>query len=473
MRKIILSTLFFMTMVCCFGQSANTKVCRLGFTYDISKNPNWGYHNLVITSVNSYSNAEKAGMQQDDIITHIEDIPVKELKLHEIEEMLNPINKNNVLLTVKSALHSARQIILNKECKFINAITEEQLAMAYNMYSLETTYQREFVCPFKTSVTKDTVDLAQFHSYKFANIDTGNNELESKINRFIEKEMNLKGYIHDSEQADLLIQTYYFFDKNPRYVGQNQIKIKRPNYRYSVTHNKMLKVPFLDISASESEAEYILQFGIRIIDLKLKADRVIWECEANELLEEAFKLDDYAQMHVPLMLKQFPYIRSNKNVKFSIEQNNYNYTGINYDMDKLSYVVSVDQNSPAYEAGIRPNDVIEGIEGQSTDYSIDEFTAAYRQFITNTMKYRNPKTIFTDKNGFTRCMYWDPFKYPEVHKAIQNPNNLSAFAYLFYFAPYINPTSNNSITFYVKQGEDRKKIIIRPSIRTCLKITYN
>ncbi|CDE61351.1 pDZ domain-containing protein [Parabacteroides sp. CAG:409] len=67
-------------------------------------------------------------------------------------------------------------------------------------------------------------------------------------------------------------------------------------------------------------------------------------------------------------------------------------------------------------------------------------------------------------------MYWDTFKYPQVTKAIQNPNNLTAFAYLYYFAPYINPTSNNAITFYVKQGSERKKIIIRPTIRTGITI---
>ena len=82
------------------------------------------------------------------------------------------------------------------------------------------------------------------------------------------------------------------------------------------------------------------------------------------------------------------------------------------------------------------------------------------------MELRNPETRFTDSKGFSRCMYWDAFKYPQVNKAIQNPNNLTAFAYLYYFAPYINPTSNNAITFYVKQGTERKKIIIRPTIRT-------
>ena len=64
---------------------------------------------------------------------------------------------------------------------------------------------------------------------------------------------------------------------------------------------------------------------------------------------------------------QFPYLKYKKNVHFTVSQCTYNYTGINYDMDKLNTVVSVDRNSPAHEAGVRAKDVIEGIEGQSTD----------------------------------------------------------------------------------------------------------
>ena len=413
MRKIVLSTFLLFSVFCCFGQTSNKRVCRLGFTYDISQNSNWGKNNLVVTSVSPYSNAEKAGIQPYDIITHIESIPVSDVSNDEIAQLLNPANKRNIMLTIKSTSSPSREVILNKECKQINEISENQLAMAFNMYSLETTSEREFVCPFKTVATTDTVDFGQFRSYKFAATDE-NTELEANINRVIEKELAKKGFTSDEQNPDLLIQTFYYFDKNPNYVGPNPIKLKQPVYRFNISRNKMEKVPFLDPSASESEAAYLLQFGIRIIDQKVSAGRVLWECEANELLEE----------------------------------------------------VSVDRNSPAHEAGVRAKDVIEGIEGQSTDYSIEEFTAAYRQFITNTMELRNPETRFTDSKGFSRCMYWDAFKYPQVNKAIQNPNNLTAFAYLYYFAPYINPTSNNAITFYVKQGTERKKIIIRPTIRT-------
>lgn len=465
MRKIVLSTFLLFSVFCCFGQTSNKRVCRLGFTYDISQNSNWGKNNLVVTSVSPYSNAEKAGIQPYDIITHIESIPVSDVSNDEIAQLLNPANKRNIMLTIKSTSSPSREVILNKECKQINEISENQLAMAFNMYSLETTSEREFVCPFKTVATTDTVDFGQFRSYKFAATDE-NTELEANINRVIEKELAKKGFTNDEQNPDLLIQTFYYFDKNPNYVGPNPIKLKQPVYRFNISRNKMEKVPFLDPSASESEAAYLLQFGIRIIDQKVSAGRVLWECEANELLEEAYHLEEYAQIHVPLMLMQFPYLKYKKNVHFTVSQCTYNYTGINYDMDKLSTVVSVDRNSPAHEAGVRAKDVIEGIEGQSTDYSIEEFTAAYRQFITNTMELRNPETRFTDSKGFSRCMYWDAFKYPQVNKAIQNPNNLTAFAYLYYFAPYINPTSNNAITFYVKQGTERKKIIIRPTIRT-------
>ena len=469
MRKIVLSAFLLLTMFCSFGQTSSKKVCRLGFTYDISKNSNWGKNNLVVTSVKPYSNAEKAGIQPYDIITHIEDIPVSSVSKDEIIQLLNPANKRNIMLTIKSTLAPSREVILNKECKPINEVSEDQLAMAFNMYSLETTSVREFVCPFKTIVTTDTVDFAQFHTYKFAASEE-NTKLEADINQVIEKELTKKGFTSDNQKPDFLIQTFYYFDKNPNYVGPSPIKLKQPVYRFNINRNKMEKVPFLEPSASESEAAYLLQLGIRIIDQKVSAGRVLWECEANELLEEAYHLEEYAQIHVPLMLMQFPYLKNKKNVHFIVSQCSYNYTGINYNMDKLSSVVSVDRNSPAYEAGVRAKDVIEGIEGQSTDYSIEEFTAAYRQFITNTMTLRNPDTRFTDSKGFSRCMYWDAFKYPQVTKAIQNPNNLTAFAYLYYFAPYINPTSNNAITFYVKQGSERKKIIIRPTIRTGITI---
>ena len=107
------------------------------------------------------------------------------------------------------------------------------------MYSLETTSEREFVCPFKTVATTDTVDFGQFRSYKFAATDE-NTELEANINRVIEKELAKKGFTSDEQNPDLLIQTFYYFDKNPNYVGPNPIKLKQPVYRF---HTLILLFP--------------------------------------------------------------------------------------------------------------------------------------------------------------------------------------------------------------------------------------
>ena len=70
-------------------------------------------------------------------------------------------------------------------------------------------------------------------------------------------------------------------------------------------------------------------------------------------------------------------------------------------------------------------------------------------FITNTMKYRDPKTQFTDASGFKRCMFWDTFKYSQVADAIQKPGNKTTYSYLYY-CPYINPSGNNACTFDIK-----------------------
>ena len=41
-----------------------------------------------------------------------------------------------------------------------------------------------------------------------------------------------------------------------------------------------------------------------------------------------------------------------------------------------------------------------------------------------------------------------------------------AFSYLYYFAPYINPSGNNACTFNIKRGKTKLEVIIRPTIRS-------
>lgn len=355
----------------------------------------------------------------------------------------------------------------------MNAITEDQLAVAFAMYSLETTSQRTFTCPFTTTVTLEAVDFARFRTFAFSAVED-NNMLEVTINDCIEKELIKKGMTKDPVSPDILIRTFYYFDKNPNYKGRSMVVVESdPVYRYDFTQKRMVQFPFLHPATSEAEAEYLLQLGFRFIDQKVNPGRILWECESNELLEKAFRLEEYARNHIPLMCMQYPYVKYGRNVPFKVNQTIYNYTGISYDIDRLEYVADVDRNSPAYAAGVRPRDIIEKIDGHKMNRSAEEFSAAYREFISTTMKYRDPSTIFTDANGFKKCMFWDKFHYTQVADILQNSRSKAPFAYLYYYAPYVNPAGTNASTFQIKRGRNNMELIIRPTVRTELTVEIN
>lgn len=464
MKRAILSVLLLFAFLTGFAQSRN--ICRLGITYDISQSSHWGKGKPVVTGIIPYTSAELAGVKQSDIIIAIDGIQTSTISPKEIEDMLNPAGKNEVLLTLSNLSNPSRQVLVKKECKKSNAITEDQLATAFSMYSLETTGERSFSCPFKTVATADPVDFANFKTFAFAAIDENNSKLETAINASIEKELTKKGMTINMTHPDFLVQTFYFFDKNPNFKGANKVSIeKEPTYRYNFIQSRMEKFPFLNHAAAESEAEYLLQFGIRLIDQRDVPGRILWECEANELLEDSYRLDEYARIHIPLMCMQYPYVKYTRNVPFSVNQKTYNYTGLSYDIDRMELITEVDRNSPAYAAGLRARDVIEKINNNKMNYSAEEFSAAYKGFITSTMKYRDPKTRFTDANGFRRCMFWDTFAYPQVVDAIQESKNKTAFSYLYYYAPYIDPSGSNASTFNIIRGKNKQEMIVRPSIR--------
>ncbi|MCD8270529.1 MAG: DUF4136 domain-containing protein [Parabacteroides sp.] len=466
MKKVILSILLLFVFMAGYAQNRNVSICRLGFTYDISLSKNWGNNKPVITKVIPYSSAELAAIKTYDVIEAIDGVSTAEVSPQEIAELLNPAGKNEVILTISNLSTPGKQVMVKKDCKKVNSITEDQLASAFSMYSLETTGERTFTCPFKTVVTPDTVNFGQFKTFAFATIDENNRKLETAINECIEKELTKKGLVFDAAKPDILIQIFYFFDKNPNFKGTNVITVnKEPTYRYNFVLSKMESFPFLGNSAAEAEAEYLLQFGFHMIDQAFVPGRIIWECEANELMEDSYRLEEYARIHTPLMLMQYPYVKYGRNVQFLVNQKTHNYTGISYDIDRLELVTDVDRNSPAYASGLRARDVIEKINNNKMNYSAEEFTAGYKNFISKTMKYRDPKTQFTDANGFKRCMFWDTFKYPQVADALQSSGNVGAFSYLYYYAPYINPAGNNACTFEIKRGKNKMEIIVRPTIR--------
>lgn len=465
MKQLIL----FAILISCFSFASaqhNNMNCRLGFSYEFSKNNNWGKDKPVIMKVYPNSPAENAGIMQNDIIEKIDGLNIADIDLDDVDSLLTASENDQIELTVHNFSNQAKTVTITKECYSNSALSESQLATAFSMYSVEDTHDRLFVCPFVTKTTDDPVDFSQYKTFDFTlSEDHTISGIETTINEALKTALTQKGLQHNTLNPDFIIHTYYTFNKNPNYRGKSKETEKQaPVIRYDIIRDKITTFPFYNSSTPESEAEYLLELGIRFIDQRHLKGRVLWESESNELMSAPYSIEEYASIHIPLMCMQFPYVKYSRNAQFILTKKAYNYTGINYSIDRLNEVVNVDFDSPAYEAGILPRDVIEKIENKRMDYTPNEFTAAYHQFITNTLKFRDSKTRFTDANGFPNCMFWDTFKYTQIAKAFEREKHMTAFSYLYHFRPYVNPSKNSSCTFIIRRGTERLEIVLRPRL---------
>ncbi|MDR3308906.1 MAG: DUF4136 domain-containing protein [Tannerella sp.] len=470
MRTILIIILLNSITAAITAQEIN---CRYGFSFEISNDPHWGKGYPVITSVHPNSPAALAGIKPYDVITAVEGITITEDKLDDIYLFLNPPGKEIVSLTVKNFSEEANQVKVKKECRNPYALSEEQMATAFAMYAVESTQERLFTCPFSTTATKDSIDFARFKSFDFVGGIDNQPDLARKIDDLIKKELNRRGLKYDPVKPDLMVHIYYSFTKNPNYKPKTTRKSSKEKlseetntWRYDISLDRMVKFPFLPSETIETEAQYILKLGFRLEDQTMQKGRIIWECEANELMNERFSIEDFAEVHISLMIMQFPYLKYGRNVQFRLSKKKYNYTGVNYSIENLSQIASIDPYSPAYNAGMMAYDMIDYIADKRAEPSSQKLTSAYKQFLVNTLKLRADSTRFTDANGFPDCMEWDKSKYPLVTKAFENKNNCTVFSYLFRYAAFINPSGNNTCSFKIDRDKEKLEFALRPEIRS-------
>jgi len=464
MKRIVVLFLSLIWIIFPAISQSSKYICRLGFTFEISQQPAWGYNKPVILSILPYSSANGAGLQPGDIIEEINGIKTEGSSLTSIHEIINNAS-GDIRLTVNS-LKGTHEVTLYKDCKHPNSITEAQLAEAYSFYSLEDVAIRSFSCPFKT-VINPAGNLLNYKSFGFSAIDQSNQQLENLIYREIRNCLEAKGLVYDEKNPDLLVNTYYSYNKNPNYTRTDNADKFKTETRYNVHAKKMENLPiYYNALINPKQAEFLLNLGIRLIDRKKSEQNnllVVWECSADELLQSNFTLDNYAKIHIPLMFMQFPYPKTTEFAQFKYKKMKYNYTGISYNIDKLKEITEVDRTSPAAKADVMAGDIAEKINGIKPGNDAKVMSEAYKQFIYQTMSLRDPKTQYTNAEGFTKCMYWDPFKYPQVNEAFKKPEHFTVFSYLFYFQPYINNMSgSNVVSLDIKRGNEKINIKINP-----------
>ncbi|MDR1610407.1 MAG: DUF4136 domain-containing protein [Candidatus Symbiothrix sp.] len=466
--------IFFLFLLnCCFVVSAQDEpvsVCRHGFTFEISAQKSWGYNKPLVLTVTPNSSADVNGIKAYDVIEKIDGKNTEGHTIETITDWLRNSGKGQLTLNISNLEEVSKVVTLTKQCTLANAITEKDLASVYSFYSLEDSQNQTFTCPFNTNAAPG----ANFKSYKtfgFAPVGENNRKLEEIITSSIRTSLEKKGLRYVRKNPDLIINTYYSYNKNLNYNKNNNAAKLPTEIRYDVAARKMVSLPvYYNPLINSKQAEYLLNLGVRFIDKKLSTgDRtaVVWECEANELIQSgSYTLDKYAVFHIPLMLMQYPYIKSNETVKFHYARSRYNYTGINYNIDKLKEIVSIDRLSPASNVDLQIGDKILKINGIKFIDNLKSADNKYKQFIFNTMNLRDPKTQYTNTEGFTKCMFWDKFQYAEVYREFMKPDYNTTFSYLFYFEPYINLSGTNIITFLVERNKQKIEVKIKPLIIT-------
>lgn len=481
MKKISFILFFLVTVVTIAnaqytGSSANKKICDFGIKFEISSIPGWGYGEPVILTVEPYSPADKAGLKPGDIIMEINSTATYLRNDQTISNWLTDTATPDIRLTIRNLNTYFKEYTITRNCKVASSISEFKLASAYSFYSIENTNQRAFTVPMRVDPNLD-IDFSDYHTFDFVNEDGTVPEIDQYINSIFEQNLISKGLTRSSNDPDILVQSYYTFQPNVRYSSargnQNQ-----KSWRYDAERQQMIQVPILsaDDPNAETKGQYILELGVRFFDKKfIDKDRMtqIWDCRTRELLTAQYDLQEYARIHAPLMLMQYPYSAPKATAKYVVSFKAFNYTGMNFDAKDMRTLTYIDPNSPAALAGLREGNVVTRINNSKFEYEIPETESAYRRFIIETMPLRDKRTRFIDANGFPDCMYWDKSKYNQVAETfIKESIYMPNFSYLYSFEKYVSGTSSNMpVEIEVRTTGDTKKIVkVTPELQRSISV---
>ena len=461
---IILSLLVFQAN----AQSAST-VCRAGFAFEISNNPNWGNGEPVIINITPGSPAEKAGLKLKDIILEINQNGTYLKPHHTIKAWLLDNDLSDIEISIRNLETDFRTIRFAKDCRSRSGIDESKLAPVFAFYSLEDVQNRTFHIPMKISNNPQAV-FSDYRTYDFAPVQDGTPAIDARISSIFERVLNERGLRRDTNDPDFIIQTFYSYQSNSAYSPSNPNQAEDvANWRFDIKSNKMVKLPLFSPTevVENNSVPYFLEFGYRFYDRKFlnPGEMVqIWECEVNERVKNNYGLENYLETNLPLILLKYPYPGNMNLATYEVNFLKYNYTGLNYNIEDISRVAYVDPKSPAANAGIMSGDEIKSIQGVKLSNNLKSLTNSYRQFINETMDLRNPNTRYTDTNGYKDCMFWEVSEYNQIAKTLNKRGYQTAFSYLFNFNQYIDWNTPNTISIVVDRNRENLNFEVRPEV---------
>lgn len=468
MRRAVSLLILSLVVLHTNAQSAST-ICRAGFAFEISNNPNWGNGEPVIINITPGSPAEKVGLKLNDIILEVNGNGTYLKPHHIIKAWMLDNDDADMKISIRNLETDFRTITLAKDCRSRNGIDEAKLAPVFAFYSLEDVQNRTFHIPMKITTHPKSV-FSDYHTFDFAPVEAGTPAIDARITAIFERKLKERGLVRDKNDPDFIIQTFYSYQNNPAYNPNSLNSVEDvPNWRFDMNSNKMVKLPlFSPTQVVQTEnVPYFLEFGYRFYDRKHVEPGVmtqVWECEVKERVKTNYGLENYLEINLPLILQKYPYPGNMNLGTYEVNFLQYNYTGISYDIENLTQVAYVDPNSPAQRAGIRSGDIIKSIQGVKLSNNLKSLTNSYRLFINETMHLRNPSTRYTDTNGYKDCMFWEVSEYNQVSKTLNKKSFQTPFIYLFNFNQYIDWNSPTTLTFDIERNKENLNFVFKPEV---------
>ena len=273
MKKIIFSFLS-LAIVVAINAQTNIETCNLGFSFEISSNPNWGEHEPVIRNIVPGSPAARAGLKLNDIIMEINDKGTY-LKPRSTIMSWFAENEREMEIAVRNLGRPFRRMTIKKNCRIKNAISEAQLAPVFAFYSLEDVQDRRFVIPVKTTANPNA-QFTDYQTFDFAPGDEQTAAIDARINAIFEKVLTERGLTRDTADPDFIIQTYYSYQSNPSYNPNSPtLGSYRPTWRFDMRNKRMVKIPVYSPSEAVriNDIMYTHEFGYRFYDRKFMKQR--------------------------------------------------------------------------------------------------------------------------------------------------------------------------------------------------------
>jgi hypothetical protein len=451
--RLLLSLSLLLWAFCVSAQDYD-QTCYFGFSFEISSNNAWGYGEPVITQVDPYSNAAQAGLKQGDIIMEVNGKATYLRHYDLIASWIFDNSSREVKFTIRNLNNSFKEVSVSRYCRNSDAITEDELADWYSLYSLEGNNARHFSLPMKVQAYPE-VDFTDYYTYDFI-FKEKTTEIDDYIVHQIEKGLNQRGLTRDLKDPDILIQIYYSYEPNKNYIPDPLADSKLGEMRYDVDLQRMVCVP-VDSAKNGPTANYIkgsVNFGFQFFEKKyIHPGQLtqIWDVELQEYLVGGNSLQDYCQMHVPLMIAAYPYQSPTSTMKYSVDFKEYNYTGISFNRQDLSTVENVDQNSPAFVAGLRQGDRVLSVNGIPFAHSAFDSKSAYADFVGETMAFRDISVGFYNDKVKDYSYPWYIGSYGKITKEFKKRRYAAGFSYLFGFERYVNSKPFSELTFVVER----------------------